>query len=101
MLHRSQFGQLRLIISPRTLLCWHAALIRRRWTYPRRARGRPRTAQAVRALVLGIVHAENRIHGSDQQSCSPDALPVMITCHVHAVCLPSHHAGHVPAAIPA
>ena len=48
------------------------------------------------------VRAENRIHGSDQQSCSPDAPPVMITGHVSAVRLPSHHAGdHVAAAIPA
>ena len=44
--------QLRLIISPGTLLRWHAHLVRRRWTYPRRAPGRPRTAQAVRALVM-------------------------------------------------
>jgi hypothetical protein len=44
--------QLRLIISPRTLLRWHADLVRRRWAYPRRTPGRPRTAQAVRALVL-------------------------------------------------
>ena len=44
--------QLHLIISPRTLLRWHAALVRRRWAYPRRSSGRPRTAQAIRALVL-------------------------------------------------
>jgi putative transposase len=30
----------------------HADLIRRRWVYPHRAPGRPRTAQAIRALVL-------------------------------------------------
>jgi putative transposase len=29
--------QLHLIISPRTLLRWHAALVRRRWAYPREA----------------------------------------------------------------
>ena len=31
--------QLHLIISPRTLLRWHAALVRRRWAYPRRTPG--------------------------------------------------------------
>jgi putative transposase len=44
--------QLRLIISPRSLLRWHADLVRRRWAYPRRTPGRPRTAAAIRALVL-------------------------------------------------
>jgi len=37
--------QMRLIISPWTLLRWHADLVRR-WAYPRRTPGRPRTAQA-------------------------------------------------------
>jgi transposase InsO family protein len=60
--------QLRLIISPRTVLRWHADLVRRRWAYPRRSPGRPRTAQAIRALVLEMA-ADNpgwgyrRIHG--------------------------------------
>jgi hypothetical protein len=44
--------QLRLIVSPRTLLRWHASLVRRKWTYPRRTPGRPRTASAIRELVL-------------------------------------------------
>jgi putative transposase len=44
--------QLRLIISPRTLLRWHADLVQRRWAYPRRTPGRPRAAAAIRALVL-------------------------------------------------
>ena len=63
-----QLRQLRLIISPRTLLRWHADLVRRRWSYPRRAPGRPRTAQAVRALVLEMARDNpgwgyRRIHG--------------------------------------
>ena len=33
-----QLGQLRLIISPRTLLRWHADLVRQHWTHPRRSR---------------------------------------------------------------
>ena len=44
--------QLSLIITPRTLLRWHAELVGRRWTYPRRTAGRPRTGPAVRRLVL-------------------------------------------------
>ena len=60
--------QLPLVISPRTLLRWHAHLVRRRWTYPRRAPGRPRTAQPVRALVLEMARDNpawgyRRIHG--------------------------------------
>jgi len=44
--------QLRLIVSPRTVLRWHADLVRRHWTYPRRTPGRPRTDRTVRSLVL-------------------------------------------------
>jgi putative transposase len=36
----SHLRQLRLIISPRTLLRWHARLVWQRWTYPRRSPGR-------------------------------------------------------------
>ena len=68
LLSRSQLRQLRLIISPRTLLRWHADLVRRHWAYPHRAPGRPRTAQAVRALVLEMARDNpgwgyRRIHG--------------------------------------
>jgi putative transposase len=64
----SQLRQLRLIVSPRTLLRWHADLVRRRWAYPRRSPGRPRTAQAIRALVLEMARDNpswgyRRIHG--------------------------------------
>jgi putative transposase len=45
-------GQLRLIISPRTRLRPHAHLVRQRWTYPRQAPERPRTAQVIPARVL-------------------------------------------------
>ena len=64
----SQLRQLRLIVCPRTLLRWHADLVRRRWAYPRRAPGRPRTAPTVRALVLEMARDNpgwgyRRIHG--------------------------------------
>lgn len=63
-----QLRQLRLIASPRTLLRWHASLVRRRWTYPRRAPGRPRTASATRELVVEVARDDSgwgyrRIHG--------------------------------------
>ena len=47
----TQLRQLRLV-SPRTLLRWHAQLVARRWTYPRRQPGRPPVAQSVRSVVL-------------------------------------------------
>ena len=56
------------LVSPRTLLRWHAKLITRRWTYPHRRPGRPPTAGPIRALVL-LMARENprwgyrRIHG--------------------------------------
>jgi putative transposase len=40
------------LISPRTLLRWHHQLVARRWTYPHRRPGRPRTPPPIRALVL-------------------------------------------------
>jgi putative transposase len=40
------------LVSPRTLQRWHAQLVARRWTYPRRQPGRPPVAEPVRALVL-------------------------------------------------
>lgn len=59
---------MRLIISPLTLLRWHADLVKRKWTCPRGAPGRPRTAQAIRALVLEMARDNpgwgyRRIHG--------------------------------------
>ena len=68
MLPSGHLRELRLIISPRTLLRWHANLVRLRWTYPRRAPGRPRTASAIRALVLEMARNNpswgyRRIHG--------------------------------------
>jgi putative transposase len=51
--------QLRLM-SPRTLLRWHAQLVAHHWTYPRRPPGRPPTAPALRALVLRMARENPR-----------------------------------------
>jgi hypothetical protein len=55
------------IVSPRTLLRWHAHLVARRWTYARPP-GRPPVAQPIRALVLQMApenptRGYRRIHG--------------------------------------
>jgi len=68
LLPRGYLRELRLIVSPRTLLRWHTDLVRRRWAYPRRGPGRPRTAPSVRALVLEMARDNpgwgyRRIHG--------------------------------------
>jgi len=64
----TKLRQLRLIVSPRTLLRWHADLVRRRRSYPRRTLGRPQTAATVRTLVLEMARDNpgwgyRRIHG--------------------------------------
>ena len=51
--------QLRLV-SPRTLLRWHAQLVAHRWTYPHRRPGRPPTAPAIRDLVLQMARENPR-----------------------------------------
>ena len=56
------------LVSPRTLLRWHARLVARRWSYPRRQPGRPPVAQSIRALVLRMARENprwgyRRIHG--------------------------------------
>jgi transposase len=48
------------LVSPRTLLRWHAQLVARRWTYPHRRPGRPPTAPPIRALVLRIARENPR-----------------------------------------
>ena len=60
--------RLPLIVSPRTILCWRVALVRRRWAYPRRRSGRPVTAAAIRRVVVEMARDNplwgyRRIHG--------------------------------------
>ena len=66
LLPSSRLRRLRLIISPRTLLRWHADLVRQRRAYPRRALERPRPSPSVRACCWrwrGItLAAVRRIH---------------------------------------
>ena len=57
----TQLRRLRLV-SPRTLLRWHARLVARRWTYPQRPSGRPPVAPSIRALVLRMAR-ENSTWG--------------------------------------
>jgi putative transposase len=54
--------RLGMLVTPGTLLRWHADLVRRRWTCKRRRQGRPPTRTSVRKLVLRLA-AENPAWG--------------------------------------
>jgi transposase InsO family protein len=43
-----------LSVTPRTLLRWHADLVKRRWTYPKHGPGRPPIRPTIRALILRL-----------------------------------------------
>jgi len=49
-----------LVVTPQTLLRWHRELVRRKWTQPRRAAGRPPTDGRVRELVLRFARENPR-----------------------------------------
>jgi putative transposase len=51
-----------LLVTPGTLLRWHADLVKRRWTYKRKTPGRPPTEPTIHALVLRLA-AENPTWG--------------------------------------
>jgi putative transposase len=48
------------LVTPRTLLRWHRALVRRKWRQPPGQRGRPRLSAEVRELVLRLARENPR-----------------------------------------
>ena len=48
------------MVTPRTLLRWHRALVRRKWRQPSGRRGRPTLAAEVRELVLRLARENPR-----------------------------------------
>src|SRR5712691_5108635 len=49
-----------LLVTPRTLLRWHQALVRRKWRQAPGQRGRPKLSGAVRELVLRLARDNPR-----------------------------------------
>ncbi len=48
------------LVTPRTLLRWHRALVRRKWRQPSERRGRPKLPVEVRELVLQLARENPR-----------------------------------------
>src|SRR5438128_2303692 len=49
-----------LLVTPRTLMRWHRALVRRKWRQPSGQRGRPKLPAEVRELVLRLARENPR-----------------------------------------
>ncbi|WP_438493662.1 integrase core domain-containing protein [Streptomyces asiaticus] len=68
MVNKQQRARLALLVTPRSVLRWHARLVARKWTYAHRRPGRPPTPEALRQLVLRLARENpgwgyRRIHG--------------------------------------
>ncbi|MGW0886261.1 hypothetical protein [Streptomyces sp. NPDC002671] len=68
LLSRRRRSALRLLVTLRTVLRWHARLVAKKWTCPHRGPGRPAKPGALRALVLRLTRENDgwgyrRIHG--------------------------------------
>ena len=58
--HLPRSSRTALLLTPRTLLRWHRALVRRKWRQPPPQRGRPPLPADVRELVLRLARENPR-----------------------------------------
>ncbi|MYU10579.1 integrase, partial [Streptomyces sp. SID8361] len=68
LLSRQRRPQLALLVSPRSVLRWHARLIAWKWAYSSRRPGRPPKPEALRQLVVRLARENpgwgyRRVHG--------------------------------------
>ncbi|MGW3571612.1 integrase core domain-containing protein [Streptomyces sp. NPDC000941] len=68
LVNKQRRNQVALLVTPRSVLRWHARLIAWKWTYPARRPGRPPKPVALRQLVVRLARENpgwgyRRIHG--------------------------------------
>jgi hypothetical protein len=73
LLPRSSWGTFG--VTPGTLLAWHRRLVAKRWTYPRRSRGRPSIDDETTGLVVRLASANRRERFKSETGTRPTHTP--------------------------
>ncbi len=75
-----QFRSLIRIFQPETVFGWHRALVKRKWTYPRKNKvGRPPTSDKVKALVVQLAQENNWGYGKIKGELSKLGIKLSLT----------------------
>jgi hypothetical protein len=96
MLPVKQFRSLIRIFQPETVIGWHRALVKRKWTHPKKGKvGRPPTKDKVKALVVRLALENNWGYGKIKGELSKLGIKLSLTTIGNIL----RDKGHLPAPV--